>query len=136
MEEIKAAEETIFHLVNRERAGAGRKPLVWDSRAGKVAREHSRLMATQWFFSHMDRNGNYTGDRLRAAGISWRWVGENIYSHHDREDTATSSVQGWMRSAGHRENILSTNFTHTGIGVETAADGTVYCTQVFFRPAN
>jgi uncharacterized protein YkwD len=40
-----------------------------------------------------------------------------------------------MASPGHRANILDGKFTRTGVGVAVDADGTVYVTQVFLRPA-
>jgi uncharacterized protein YkwD len=42
-------------------------------------------------------------------------------------------VQGWMNSSGHRRNILSTSFTHQGIGVHIEG-GRVYSTQKFAAP--
>jgi uncharacterized protein YkwD len=43
-------------------------------------------------------------------------------------------MAGWMNSAGHRENILSGQFTEIGIGLAHSADGTPYWTMDLARP--
>ncbi len=41
-------------------------------------------------------------------------------------------MEGWMKSPGHRVNVLRPDFTDTGVGV--CRDGTTYYfTEVFLR---
>ena len=40
------------------------------------------------------------------------------------EDVAIAMVAGWMNSAGHRANILNSNYDYIGVGV--ARDESVY----------
>ena len=49
---------------------------------------------------------------INKAGYSWSWVGENIYGYIGVD----SVVAGWMASAPHRANMLSTNFEDVGVG--------------------
>jgi uncharacterized protein YkwD len=44
-------------------------------------------------------------------------------------------VNGWMRSDGHRTNILNTSFTEIGVGFQKDAKGRLYFVQVFGRPS-
>jgi len=69
--------------------------------------------------------------RAERAGYSgWMALGENVaYGYGSVE----SVMAGWMNSSGHRANILNANFTHVGLGRATAANGTLYWTQVFGR---
>lgn len=46
------------------------------------------------------------------------------------EEVAKWSVSGWMESSGHRENILNSSFSKTGIGIYYD-DGYFYITQIF-----
>ncbi|HEX3315257.1 MAG TPA: CAP domain-containing protein [Gemmataceae bacterium] len=41
---------------------------------------------------------------------------------------------GWMKSPGHRANILKPEFTEIGIGAVRSETGKQYCTQNFGRP--
>jgi uncharacterized protein YkwD len=56
------------------------------------------------------------------------------YDWNSQEKIAVTTVQGWMKSPGHRENILPPYFKSEGIGIfiNTAdTDGRVYVTQNF-----
>ena len=64
------------------------------------------------------------------AGIDYMSGGENI----DRGQFDTfDAVDGWLGSDEHRENLLSTKFTHIGVGFayNENADGYFYGTQDF-----
>ncbi|MGI0021692.1 MAG: CAP domain-containing protein [Nitrososphaeraceae archaeon] len=53
-----------------------------------------------------------------------------IYNWNTEEEIAKQTVDGWMNSKGHRENILR-GFHGEGIGVAVASDDKVYITQNF-----
>jgi uncharacterized protein YkwD len=42
-------------------------------------------------------------------------------------------VAMWMRSPGHRANILSSRFTHIGVGAARTGSGQTYGTQNFLQ---
>lgn len=73
-----------------------------------------------------------------AENIAQDWTYESItyingipvYHWNTEEMLAEQTVQGWMNSPGHRENILS-GFHTEGIGVSIADDDKVYITQNF-----
>lgn len=64
-------------------------------------------------FSHYRPDGSTCFTVLKSAGVSYGFVAENIAA--GRSDPV-ATVQQWMDSAGHRENILSDSFTHIGVG--------------------
>jgi uncharacterized protein YkwD len=89
-------------------------------------------MARESFFGHLDRRGKSVTDRVADANIDgWAKIGENLFYCLGFEDVAGFAVKGWMRSAGHRRNILDRLYTATGIGVAESKDGGLYITQVF-----
>ena len=57
--------------------------------------------------------------------------GDDYYDWNTLEEIARSTVTGWMKSTGHRKNILTPHWKSEGIGVVIAPDGKVYITQNF-----
>jgi uncharacterized protein YkwD len=56
------------------------------------------------------------------------------YSHseyHTQEEIAEVTVAGWMNSAGHKRNILTSYWKQEGIGVVVSVHGYAYITQNF-----
>jgi uncharacterized protein YkwD len=65
-------------------------------------------------------------------------IGENIMEMGgsrtlDARQFARVAVDGWMKSPGHRANILDPSYDKSGIGVALVG-GQAYATQVFFGP--
>jgi uncharacterized protein YkwD len=56
---------------------------------------------------------------------------QKLYDWNSPEQIAGSTVNGWMHSSGHRQNILQPSYLKTGLGAAIARDGKVYITQVF-----
>lgn len=124
-------ERRAFDLVNAERVRNGLKPFVWDGSLCRVSRMHSEKMARQNFFSHIAPDGADPVGRLRAGGIVYKSLGENLAFNQGANDPVTLAVNQWMNSPKHRGNIMRENFTHSAIGIARSADGGVYLTQVF-----
>lgn len=127
-------ESEVFDLINQQRARARLSRLAWDDRLGEIAREYSRKMAREGFFDHFDRAGKTVKDRALEAHVkNWKEIGENLFACEASPSFVTLAVDGWMKSPTHRENILYSSWTATGIGVATARDGSIFVTQVFTR---
>ncbi len=109
-------EELEIHLgaVNAERARSGRAPLLLDPALSQVAQAHACDMARRGYFSHTSPDGRSMMGRARQAGLSgYCSIGENIAQGHSDVPSAMAS---WLRSDGHRRNILDRAFTHAGFG--------------------
>lgn len=125
-----AAERQLFELVNEERTNAGLAPLQWDERLVPIARAHSAEMFKLRYFSHQSPVAGSPFDRLKAGGVTYSRAGENLaYAQ-----SVTVAHRGLMSSEGHRENILSPQFTRIGIGVMTAGAYGRMFTQMFLTP--
>jgi uncharacterized protein YkwD len=131
---VEALEQAVADRVNGIRRDQGRAPLRVDGALAAVAREYSCGLARRGTLSHAGPEGGTVADRVRAAGKRFAAVGENLASNTNVRDPVATAVEGWMRSPGHRDNILEPSFTETGVGVCRAGDS-VYVTQVFLRPA-
>lgn len=135
-------EDQVLRLVNRHREKAGCEPLVAEARLTAAAEGHSRAMAAQDFVAHDGKDGKDLAARVEDQGYRWQSVGENIAAG---QATAAQAVNSWMRSKGHRANILNCAFTQTGIAMVFQAGDqplrgnpgafSYYWTQDFARPA-
>lgn len=131
--EIESLEQQCLDEVNRVRRRNGIQRLVLYDELLPVAREYSRRMAEQNFFSHNDPEGRTVRERVAEAEIKWRMVGENLAYSNGYVNPVAASLHGWMDSPGHRANILEPEFTLTAIGVWIREDGTVYFTEIFLK---
>ena len=127
-------ERRAFELINAERQRRGLRPLVMDGSLTRLARYHSENMARGGYLSHTDRNGLDLRGRADALGLrNWKSIAENIAYNQGYNDPTAFAVERWMVSEKHRENVLNDEYTHAGVGVVRASDGTYYFTQVFMR---
>jgi len=120
----------VFRAVNRERVRAGLAALAWDDALADEALRHSDRMRELGFFSHRDPYRGQLRDRLGAAARRWTVLAENIYQAEGMDDPVQSAVASWLRSSGHRRNVLYRDFTHTGVGV-TGNGRSYWFTQAF-----
>lgn len=122
---LSAYEQKVVDLTNQQRVKNGLPGLKVDLALSKVAREKSRDMSTNGYFSHTSPTYGSPFDMMKKFGITYRYAGENIAMG---QRTPEEVVNAWMNSEGHRKNILSPNFTHIGVGY--VAQGN-YWTQQF-----
>lgn len=131
--EIESLEQQCLDEINRVRRRNGLPRLAFYDELLPVAREYSRRMAEQDFFSHNDPEGRTVKERIEEADIKWRMIGENLAYSNGHVNPVAASLHGWMESPGHRANILEPNFNLTAIGAWIKSDGTVYFTEIFLR---
>lgn len=130
----EAMERNVASRVDEIRAAHGRRRLTRDAVLARVARRHACWLSGRGTLSHEGPSGETVGDRVRAGGKSFRTVAENLARSVNAPDPVAAAIDGWMRSPGHRENILREDVTETGVGI--CRRGTAYyVTQVFLRPA-
>jgi len=111
-DQSKFASEVV-ELVNKERANAGLKPLTVHAKLTTVAVDKAKDMSDNNYFSHTSPTHGSPFDMMKAYGISFGYAGENIAKG---QRTPQEVMNSWMNSQGHRENILSPNFTMIGVG--------------------
>jgi uncharacterized protein YkwD/murein DD-endopeptidase MepM/ murein hydrolase activator NlpD len=112
--------ERVVVLTNQERARRGLPPLKPNGVLHEAARLHAEDMARHAYFSHQGRDGRSSMLRMRALGYEGNAFGENIAMG---QRTPEEVVQSWMKSAGHRENILNRAFREMGVGVAERNQG-------------
>ncbi|HEX7051418.1 MAG TPA: CAP domain-containing protein [Longimicrobiales bacterium] len=122
---------------NRARRRAGVRPLSVDPALTRAARRYARELAQRQEIDHRSATpGRRTfRARIEAAGARARIAGENLARLTARADRLPAHVvRAWLRSAGHRENLLDPIFSRTGIGVWLGRDGVWYVVQYYATP--
>ena len=118
----------LFDRLNAERRARGLAALDWDGDLARVAGDWSAEMASSGNFRHRD---------LGAAGglpgmAKFSALGENIAWVEGYPSMGNQLHVGWMRSEGHRANMLQRGFDSVGIGV-VCSGGRAWATQNFGR---
>jgi uncharacterized YkwD family protein/spore coat assembly protein SafA len=127
----KTVEYQVAKLVNQERAKNGLKPLTLNWQLSRVARYKSEDMRDKGYFSHTSPTYGSPFDMMKSFRITYSTAGENIAAG---QTTAESVMTSWMNSPGHRQNILSPNYTEIGVGYCTGGSYRYYWTQMFIKP--
>lgn len=114
-------------LINQERAARGMRPLRRHGALAAAAARHSADMAARNYFAHDTMGGGRFTNRIMAAryirpNIRWA-VGENLAWGTGHLATPASIVEAWMRSPGHRANILNCSFKDIGVGIHDGSGG-------------
>lgn len=128
--DITADEVEIVSRTNYKRKNKGIKPLKINLILMGVAREQASNMARKDRLSH-SVNGRSFGDRIKASGYSFRHAGENIA---ESNRPVFGVVKLWMKSHGHRLNLLNPKFEEIGVGIATDENGDKYYAQVYGTP--
>jgi uncharacterized protein YkwD len=119
-----ALEASVFQKINRYRVSQNLPALTRNFAVDNQARIHSQNMASgKIAFGHDGFSG-----RVAATGIAASGYAENVAFNQGHRDSATQSVQGWLKSSGHLVNIRG-NYNLTGIGVFTNNKGKIYFTH-------
>jgi uncharacterized protein YkwD len=118
---VDAMAHATLCLLNGERRAHGLKPLSPSRRLERAAARHSRDMVRRRYFAHESLSGASFVDRIRRSGYlrrASRWmVAENLAWGAGTRASAAAIVDAWMRSPGHRRNVLTPGYRHVGIGI-------------------
>lgn len=120
-ETIARATSATLCLLNRERAAHDLRPLKLNTRLNGAAVAHSRDMVRKRYFEHNSPDGRTPFQRMLSTryvpkGASWT-LGENIGWGSLSLAQPDALVRAWMKSPGHRANILNPQFREIGIGI-------------------
>ena len=130
---------TIRESTNENRIHEGLRPLIWDEDLARIAQAYARELARAGRLSHTDRNGNGPSERALAFGYpvtkdieggvrigvaeNLAYIGTGMVTGVGYVDPTngtaigTALMDGWMKSPGHRKNILDPLADRFGSGV-------------------
>ncbi len=130
-------EQDILQATNDIRVKHGLGTVIWDEKLSVAARQHTKEMVEEDYFEHTSPHEEWKSPSQRAylSGHLNSHVGENIlFIKNPRQRTASEYAKEflrlWMNSPGHRENILTKDWTMLGVGVYKK-DNHIYAGQLF-----
>lgn len=122
-----SAQQYALAQINAARKTYGFPPLVLDPTISAVATAHAVDQIRYGYFSHTGRDGSDVQSRMRAAGISFSYAGEN---QCETTGSTLTHALDWCYSVmmaepypgywNHIGNILGPNFTRVGFGYAEA----------------
>jgi uncharacterized protein YkwD len=148
----------VHELVNRQRQEQGLSILGTDPALASLARAHSADMAAQGYIGHVNLQELDPTARGAAAGYTCHkdyntyytyGIAENLfatcrydsvlfvgssavdYSWKTEKTIAEETVDAWMNSPNHRDNILDKGMAREGIGVAIGDNDLVFVTEDF-----
>jgi uncharacterized protein YkwD len=116
---LSELEQQVVAALNQQRVRRGLVPLRINRQLAVAARGHSLSMAQHGYFAHESFDGSAFWVRIKAAypalrGRSWA-AGENL-AWASPELTAVETVDMWLHSPQHRQNMLAPRWREVGIG--------------------
>jgi len=106
----------VLAAINAERLSNGRTALVYNKRLEAAARAHALDMAKRGFFSHTGSDGSDVGKRMKRAGYKYCFGAENVAFG---QKSLSAVMAAWMKSSGHRKNILNRKVESVGLARAT-----------------
>lgn len=109
--------EGIVAFTNQERAARRVGKLTVDPQLMKMAEKKVDDMFARQYFAHESPNGDNVEELADSVGYRYLFVGENLALGKFR--TSAEIVAAWMKSPGHRENLLKTQYEQIGVAART-----------------
>lgn len=129
--------EKIIKLTNQERNEYAKEPLSENNRLDQAAERKLDDMFENQYFEHVSPvNQEDISSYVLREEYQYSYVGENLALGDFQNEE--EMLAAWMASFGHRENILSSNYTQIGVAVKKGdfqSRNTWLAVQVFADPA-
>ncbi|AEM21459.1 SCP-like extracellular [Brachyspira intermedia PWS/A] len=124
---ISTDAKEVFNLVNQERLKAGLTEYKLDAKLCEAANQRAKEIVEK--YDHIRPDGREWDTVLDEYGFnSGAYIrGENIVA---MRESASSAMNAWMNSQGHKDNILADYYTTIGVGVYEY-NGSKYWVQIF-----
>lgn len=127
----------IISLTNKERVSFDSPSLRENALLSQAAALKADDMFSKNYWAHFAPNGTSPWYFFSKVGYQYSWAGENLARDFQ---TSAGVVAGWMASsAGHKENLLNSNFTEIGVAVKNGVlqgEETTLVVQLFAKPVS
>lgn len=109
--------QKLLESTNASRRENGAEPLELNNQLRFAAQAKAEHMAQNNYWSHTTPDGQQPWVFIDETQYSYVKAGENLaYGFLTSEQT----INGWMNSPSHRDNMLDTSFQHVGFGFANA----------------
>ncbi len=98
---------------NTQRLSYGKTTLAINDQLNQAAQTKANDMVARNYWSHDTPDGQEPWVFINGAGYSYTKAGENLAYGFSSSDT---TVNGWMNSPTHKDNLLDSDFVEVGFG--------------------
>ena len=117
---LSAEQASLLAEINRLRDDVGLRPVVPDPVLAAAAHAHACDTIRRGGLSHTGSDGTRPGQRALRAGYDYAVVYENLgLGFH----SAPQAMFYWMRSPGHRDNVLAAPAREAALGLAVTPQG-------------
>lgn len=120
----------VVALINEIRTSKGLNVLVQDPALSQLAIIKAQDMIKRGYFDHTSPFYGDPWDMAMLFDYEYVSFGENLARNFK---TPKQTVDAWLASPTHRENLLNEHYVTTGIGVKQAKDGNLYIVNLFAK---
>lgn len=111
--------QSLLDDTNAERVKANEQPLTINSELSDAAAAKAEDMAKRNYWSHVTPDGQQPWAFIVNSGYNYQMAGENLAYGFG---TSAQTLNGWMHSQEHRDNILNANFSEVGFATVNTKD--------------
>jgi len=109
----------LLQKTNDQRVEEGLAPLVTNDQLNKAAYLKAQDMIQNNYWAHTSPNGTTPWKWLADVDYNYSVAGENLAKNYP---TSAATVEAWMNSPSHRDNIMNSSYTQVGFAT---IDGTL-----------
>lgn len=121
--QVVNVQDPVVASVNGHRANAGLAPVAVDERLTSAAQSHANDLAHRGVLTHTGSGGTDAGQRISVYGYGWTTWAENAAAG---QRTPAEVMNAWMKSAGHKANILNGSMVNIGVAAAVGSNGVTY----------
>jgi uncharacterized protein YkwD len=111
--------QSLLSSTNSQRSNYGKSQLTISEQLNSAAQAKANDMVSRNYWSHNTPDGKEPWVFINSSGYSYFKAGENLAYGFSTSDT---TVNGWMNSPSHKENLLDTDFSEVGFGYANSSD--------------
>jgi uncharacterized protein YkwD len=111
--------QALLNSTNEQRISADESLLALNEQLSEAAQAKADDMVAHDYWSHTTPDGQAPWSFITASGYTYQKAGENLAYGFD---SASSTVNAWMHSPSHRDNILNHSYRDVGFGIAHSAD--------------
>lgn len=104
----------VVKITNKARHAKGLDRLTLNASLSLAAQNKANDMARNAYFGHVSPSGLSYANFITTSGYTYMYSGENLAFQYTN---ASALMKAWLKSSGHRANILSEHYTDIGVGI-------------------
>lgn len=127
----------ILNYTNQERQSLSAETLIPNTTLDAVASSRADDLFTNQYFEHESPDHQSAPDLAKKFDYNYSLIGENLALGNFENEKAI--VEAWMKSPGHRANILNPEYRELGVSVKEGifkGESVTIAVQIFAKPTN